>query len=326
MLASGMELVNGPERIGSHAGIVSSLHHHPVRLFQLDEIGRLLATMRDPKVSHLYNVGTVLMALYSSSNTTWTGDAYADLSKVKMIKQPHVCVFGTSVPESLYSGLSPENLTDGLVGRLIVFQSLGIPGRRKPNPQALPWVTCEKLRQWQQPPGAGNLEDVGGRAKPIEAVKSQAANDRHEEYCNLVNDKHRTEDGIAAAVWARAPEKAAKLALIHACCAAPGFEVEIGLESENWGIKLANYSTRLVLQAARNAVSGSHYESNLKRVFMAIRDGCTQRELGRRTQWLKQRERMEILSDLQASGAIEMVTTTGKTKTTITYRRRRNVL
>ena len=96
---------------------------HPIRLFQLDEIGRLLATMRDPKVSHLYNVGTVLMALYSSSNTIWTGDAYADATKVKRIVQPHVCVYGTSVPENLYSGLSPENLTDGLVGRLIDFPS-----------------------------------------------------------------------------------------------------------------------------------------------------------------------------------------------------------
>ena len=52
-------------------------------------------------------------------------------------------------------------------------------------------------------------------------------------------------------------------------------------------------------------MAGSKYESDLKRVFRAIRDGCSQAELTRRTQWLKRRERSEILADLEASGAIQ---------------------
>ena len=78
----------------------------------------------------------------------------------------------------------------------------------------------------------------------------------------------------------------------------------ITLEAENWAIQLANYSTRLVLQAARNSVCSSHYESNLKFVFNAITPGITQNQLCRKTQRLKHRERMEILVDLQTSGAI----------------------
>jgi hypothetical protein len=162
LIGAGMDLVNAPERIGSSAGIISVVAHHPVRLFQLDEIGRMLATMRDPKISHLYNVGTVLMQMYSSSNTLWTGDAYADLNKIKQIDQPHVCVFGTSVSKSLYEGLSPENLTDGLVGRLLVFQSTGSPERRKPVRTGLPWRVTETLRYWSEYPlpGAGNLGQI----------------------------------------------------------------------------------------------------------------------------------------------------------------------
>ncbi len=318
--SAGMTLVNGPERIGSHAGIVSAVSQHSIRLFQLDEIGRLLMTMRDPKVSHLYNVGTVLMALYSSSNVTWTGDAYADTTRVKTIQQPHVCVYGSSVPESLYGGLSPDNLTDGLVGRLIVFEAVGIPDRRKPNKMKIPHVVTSWLEHWygsgcrcedldkadlNRP--RGNLEDAKRKdpGPPLLVKKDEDADRRHEEYCDAINEKHRSEDRIASAVWSRAPEKAAKLALIHACshgCGTP----RITLESENWGIALANYSTRLVLQAARNVVAGSKYESSLKRVFMAIGDGCTRRELTRRTQWLRSRERTEILADLQSSGAIKV--------------------
>lgn len=306
LLESGLELVNGPERIGSHAGIISAVSQHPIRLFQLDEIGRLLATMRDPKVSHLYNVGTVLMALYSSSNTIWTGDAYADATKVKRINQPHVCVYGTSVAENLYSGLSPENLTDGLVGRLLIFQSdVRCPQRRKPLKAKVPKTVLERLRMWAEwnPPGSGNL----GSPSPILAEKTPEADTRHESYCDLVNDKHQRESEIHSAVWSRAPEKAAKLALIYACCAAKDMSPVVTIEAENWGIRLANYSTRLVLQAARNTVAGSKYESDLKRVFCAIRDGCTQNELTRRTQWLKRKERQEILADLEASGAIKSV-------------------
>ncbi len=302
LLEAGLELVNGPERIGSHAGIISSVSQHPIRLFQLDEIGRLLATMRDPKVSHLYNVGTVLMALYSSSNTIWTGDAYADVTKVKRIDQPHVCVYGTSVPDSLYAGLSPENLTDGLVGRLIVLQSEVKSSRRKPLRWEMPKTVLERLRMWSdyRPPGGGNL----GIPPPILAEKTPEADQRHEQYCDVVNEKHKTENEIAASVWSRAPEKAAKLALIFACCQAKDMQPVVTLEAENWGIKLANYSTRLVLQASRNTVAGSKYESDLKRVFRAIRDGCSQNDLTRRTQWLKRRERAEIIDDLEASGAI----------------------
>jgi len=330
MMTSGMEMVNGPERIGSHAGIVSSVNHHPVRLFQLDEIGRLLATMRDPKVSHLYNVGTVLMALYSSSNTIWIGDAYADLSKIKTIHQPHVCVFGTSVPESLYGGLSPENLTDGLVGRLIIFQSLDTPKRQKPKQRinAPPFRVTETLREWTQykPPGSGNLCS----GNPIEAQKTTEANDRHEQYCNLVNDKHQQEDNIASAVWSRATEKAAKLALIYACCEAPRADFydppSITLAAENWGIKLANYSTRLVLQAARNAVSSNTYEANQKYVFAAISGDTPLTELSRRTRRLKQRERLEILADLCSIGAIELVNVGTEGRPQKVYRKRKNTV
>jgi hypothetical protein len=320
---NGLELVNGPERIGSHAGIVTSLAHHSVRLFQLDEIGRLLTTMRDPKASHLYNIGTVLMALYSSSNTVWTGDAYADLTKVKRLVQPHVCVFGTSVPESLYAGLSPENLTDGLVGRLVTFQSDSLPDRQKPERIPSPWLVTEWIRMWREyvPKGSGNLE-----VRPARIEKTPEADQRHEHYCNLVHAKHRGEDNVSASVWSRAPEKAAKLALIFACSQGMTTDFRITLEAEEWGIKLANYSTRLVLQAARNVIAGSRYEADLKFVFSKIVGKIPHSELVRKTQRLTPRERVGILADLQSQGAIEMVIETTKTRPKTYYQRIRDVL
>jgi hypothetical protein len=102
--------------------------------------------------------------------------------------------------------------------------------------------------------------------------------------------------------------------------------VEISLEAENWGIELANYSTRLVLQAARNSVAGSRYEADLKFVFSCIEGDITQNQLTRKTQRLKLKERLDVLLDLERSGAIEMLTIeTGKRKRTV-YRKRRRTL
>jgi hypothetical protein len=102
--------------------------------------------------------------------------------------------------------------------------------------------------------------------------------------------------------------------------------VTITRESEDWGIKLANYSTRLVLQAARNCVAGSRYERDLKRVFAAIGEGANQRELTRRTQWLKPRERLEIINDLQARGAISIQEIKDRGRPRTVYKRRRQTL
>jgi hypothetical protein len=309
----GLLLISGPERVGSHAGIVSSMAQHPVRLFQLDEIGRLLATMRDPRhAPHLYNVGTVLMQLYSSAGTTWTGDAYADLNKVKRINQPCVCVFGTAVPESFYSGLTPENLSDGLLGRLIVLESAGYGNRQRPEDKPPPAELLDGIKRWHIETAGGNLNAVN--PTPLRVEKTSEAIRRHEQYCDEVHGKHRAEDDVRAAVWSRAPEKEAKLALIYACCDAMSMPPAITLEAVDWARSLVNYSTRLVLNSSANVVSRNRYEEEKKRVWRMIVDGMTLSELTRKTQWLRKRDRLEIVSDLTESGAIVMEETKTKTK------------
>lgn len=319
LLYAGLEMLNGPERIGSHAGIVSSLAQHPIRLFQVDEIGRLLATMRDPKGSpHLYNVGTVLMQLYSSSGSMWTGDAYADLAKVKRINQPCLCMFGTSVPEGFYAGLSPENLSDGLLGRMLTLEATGYGIRRKPKDATPPWELTEAIKAWRaQPAGSGNLSSEN--PSPMLVQKTPEADHRHEQYCNEVHQRHGGEDETCAALWSRAPEKEAKLALIYACCATQDRCPMITLEAVDWARRLVNHSTRLVISRAGGSVSMSKYDEEKKKVWRKLRSGMSLREFSRLTQWIRNRERAEILDDWVRCGAIEMVTeqTATKPKTVI---------
>lgn len=311
---AGLDLMNGPERIGSHAGIISSLTQHPARLFQLDEVGRLLMTMKDPKAApHLWNIGTVIMQLYSSSNTIWTGDAYADLNKVKTLNQPALCLFGTSVPESFYSGLNYENLSDGLLSRMIVLESDGYGERQKPSLCDPPEEIGKILANWKGVAGAGNMAETNPTPKLI--PKTAEADVAHERHCQDVHTRHAGEDREHSALWSRAPEKAAKLALLHACCSASDpANARITVESVDWARRLVNYATRSILSKVEGRMCLSRWAAEKERVWSKLKNGMSMNEFTRKTQWIRDRDRHEIISDWLMCGAIELETKPGKTK------------
>jgi hypothetical protein len=89
--AAGLERMTGPESIGSAQGLVSVVEGCPAILLQLDEFGRYLKAQNDGKNAFLYNIVTVLLRMFTSSATTYIGDALADTTKIKRIDQPHVC-------------------------------------------------------------------------------------------------------------------------------------------------------------------------------------------------------------------------------------------
>ena len=114
LFLAGLDRMAGPEGLASHAGLITAVHAQPSILFQLDEIGRLLKTLSNPNRSpHLYHIATVLMRLFTCSNSVYIGDAYADKKRNKTINQPNACLYGTTVPQSLYEGLTAESVTDG---------------------------------------------------------------------------------------------------------------------------------------------------------------------------------------------------------------------
>ncbi|MFN9291889.1 MAG: hypothetical protein ACK6EB_27760, partial [Planctomyces sp.] len=58
----------GPERIGSHAGIIATMAEQWLTLFQLDEISHLVMAMQDRGSPHLVQISAVLMQLFSSAD------------------------------------------------------------------------------------------------------------------------------------------------------------------------------------------------------------------------------------------------------------------
>ncbi len=320
-LANGQELI-GPERIGSHAGLISWVDKAPAILFQIDELGRLLATTRNAaKAPHLYSIPTVLMSIYSSATNVWIADAYAEVKKTKTIDQPHAVILGTTTGETLWPNLSTENIEDGLMGRLLIFEGRGyVDFNETAKKQPVPSAIIQAAAWWVQfqpgAPAAGNL----GKFHPIPQIipHDGPARTCFLDHVNEINEKRKAENPFRAAVWSGTAEKTSKLALIHACSRARGAPDTITLGDMRWAKRLANFLTRKMLLKCSEELSENEIEAKPKRILKIVGvKRWTRRELMRKLQWIKSRERHEIVNDMIELGLLTQETenTSGRSRT-----------
>lgn len=322
LLRSGAEKMVGSERVGSHAGIVNAVFESNALLMQLDEMGRLLATMKSPEKSpHLYNCITVLMQLYSSSSSLWKADAYADTKKVRTIDQPHLVIYGTSTPDAFWSNLSADNISEGMVGRLMTIEGRGYQVDMQEPQASDPTQIVTALKGWVDYVPGGNLG--GEHPQPKLVPHADDAKARFMGHVRAINDRRKQEIKLRAALWSRSAEKAAKLALLHACSRAWSVPASIELADVEYGIAMANWFTRRLLSACRDKISENETEARAKRVLaMLDGPGLTANQLTRKTQWMRGRERTEILRDLSDAGLVEMVTVETKGRAKVVLRRK----
>lgn len=308
-MAGGSHMI-GAERIGSSAGLVTQISSSPSILFQLDEMGRMMTTLKHPaKAPHLYNIATVLMQIYGSSDTIWIGDAYADLKRTPKINQPHPVIYGTSVPAGFWESLTAENITDGLLGRMLPFESAaGYVDPQTPEMSDPPKELVDAVAFWVNlSQGRGNLSDQN--PSPVVARYTPAAKERFDSHMMEIAKRRRAEDEQAAALWSRSAGKAGKLALIFAASRQPFCEAPmVDFEDIDRAIKLSNSITRIIQKQVFEHVSANEQEDRTKKVYRLLTKPMTKSQLTRKTQWLGKRERNEIVETLIESGMIEFVT------------------
>ena len=116
---------------------------------------------------------------------------------------------------------------------------------------------------------------------------------------------------VAASIYSRVAENAAKLALIHAI-SQDHVSAVIGPESFAWGRELALWSANTLMHNINRHVTDSDQEGRRKRLLNTIRDagpeGIKRRDLMRKTHYLKPREMNELLTAMEEAEEIERVT------------------
>lgn len=306
LFTAGLVEHEGSEDLASDAGLVTAVEAEPAILFQIDEFGRFLRTIGDPKKApHLFNVLTVLMKLFSSADTVFRGKAYADKKRNKVIDQPCVCVYGTTVPEHFFESLTAESLADGFVARMLVFETPPEPPPRQRSPQrAVPEPILDAARWWGDFKPGGNLRSEHPEPHVVPTTPEGAA--VFDRLAHLVDERLAGDSDVGRAMWARAEEKACRLALAYACSASREHPA-IDEAAATWACGLSEYLTRRMLHVCHEWVAEGQFDARQKRVLRIVRraEGTISRtDLCRKTQWLTQRERQEVVSNLLETGQL----------------------
>lgn len=291
----------GPEGFASGAGLLKAVTVNPSILFQVDEIGRMLRTVGKPSSSpHLYEIITILMKLFTSSNSRYLGNAYADNEKKNLvIESPNCNLYGTTVPESFFESLSVESLTDGFMSRLMVFEGLADQIPQRPASIPMPQELIDQVQAWREFQ-EGNV-DIW--AAPRLVHKTHEASEMMWDFQQAAYQTGRGK--VEKALWSRAAEKANKLALIYACSESFN-DCEIGTNAADWAIGLSSYLTQRMIDLADEHVCENEHERSYKRIENAIREKgvITLAELGRRSRFLPVYMRDKIIEDMEQKGQV----------------------
>jgi hypothetical protein len=318
--------MEGPEDIASDAGLISVVEAQPAVLFQLDEIGRFLKTLSNAAQNpHLFGIMSVLMKLYTSSNSIYKGKAYSQRGKERKRKgaeieenheilNPCVSVYGTGVPEDFYSAMTLENLENGSLARMMIFEGEAPASINRCKPQPIPASIHDQAMAW------ANLQVDSGDLGPcstqtITATATPEATGRLEQCRDAAYAERGRGDRAGAAIWSRCAEKAYRLALIYACSqnslalSAGSGSVCIDESAADWACRLAEWNTRRMIWLAERWVSSSQFEDWMKKFhrYMAEHGGkATQRDLCNRF-GMRKRELLEVIDSMLTAGRIGSV-------------------
>tara|TARA_R110002126_G_scaffold271292_2_gene415187 strand:- start:846 stop:2132 length:1287 start_codon:yes stop_codon:yes gene_type:complete len=312
----------GPEGLASHTGLFNAVEHQPSLLLQLDEFGKFLKTLSTPNAApHLANIIAVLMKMFTSSDSIFIGDAYADMGKNKFIDQPNACIYATTVPKSLYEAFTADSVSDGFLSRLFIFESNNhMPRRQCPSLKPIPDELIQTVKFWHQ----FNVEDELDlkHPKPKIVEYGKGAEDVFDALETEAYAQQTSGNDSISSLWTRTNEKARKLALIYACSENHESPL-VTQQAAEWACDLSRYLTRRIIHIAADWIAENPFDAARKKVLRIIKDqgkkGITGTVLCRKTQSIKKTQRDEIMDNLLRSGIVKQERSGTSTKPTQVY-------
>jgi Bifunctional DNA primase/polymerase, N-terminal/Primase C terminal 1 (PriCT-1)/Protein of unknown function (DUF3987) len=312
----------------SGEGIEDRLLTEPAALFQVDEVDGLLLRVNQAKDGRHEQIVNILLQMYSSANGVYVMRAKAGKDRM-VIDQPCLCVFGTAVPKYFYEAISPRVMTNGFLARMLILESPRRGQGREVTVLPVPASIVETARWWAEfQPGdkPGNLstwhpvpnlvEHTPEAGEVLWTCRERA----DQEYSQA---EGRT-DSVAMAIWARAYEKARRLALIYAC-SANHMSPQITVEAASWAQAFVEHQTRRMLFTAGCHASESDFDAKRKRMLDVLAKWQDQHGdrgmpfwmINRKLPWTT-REHEEIRETLIAQRLLEVqVTSTGGRPATV---------
>lgn len=255
----------------SPEGLAMRMRSDPSILASIDEFGKWLAE-RTGRTAPAHKAGIIsaMMRLTGAASGSW-GGAEKSAGKQATIHAPCFSVHGVSTPSTFWAALGAGNISEGLLGRLIVINA----GTRIPTKVRRP-ADSEEVPEGLQAyvkALAGNTGGFSGAfatgATPPPSVVSVPYGEGAEEEFEGFDDRIRAEayssDPTFRPVLMRVAENAGRLALIVAVgcdAAAPVITIEI----QQWANDVAERSYRTMVRGAIDNIADSDRQASYLRV------------------------------------------------------------
>lgn len=324
---SGMGKMLAGEDVTSDSAIMRIAKEQPACLLQMDEVGFFFkANSARGASSHEQKIVPTLMKAFTSAHTTLRGKEFSEGDKHPRIdvREPCINLYGTSVPGRVWSSLTPDQVSDGFLGRVLIFESpRNHPQWRDVEDIEPPKAIADAVSAWlaYEPPvpeGAGNL--VAARPGAFIVPYTDAAKKLMAEFRDKTwAERKRLMDAGNAMhpLMGRAAEHATKLALL-ASMDLPASDMVIGVDAMRWATEVVWCVTVSVIRQAGDNLADTAHEREVVRVLSAIRkggsEGVTIGSLAHSCRGIKSADRKAIVADLKESGQVtmEMVPTGGR--------------
>lgn len=321
------------DQIRSLPGLAGKLRKSPSAIAVQDEFGRWLAehTGRNT-ASHRAEITASLMELTGAPTGFWGGQEKAG-GNIPRIVAPCLSVHGVSTPSTFWNALSSGNISEGLLGRLVLIDvgnAEPVKVRRPPNsiediPTALSQQVAELLGL-SAGKFTGSFCALSARSdeKPHPIMTAQWGNgvdDLFEDFDDRIRAMKRTIDPQYRPILNRVGENAARLALIVAVGCDPK-EPIITREIQTWANAVAEHSLNVILRGANDNIADNDRAAEYLRVRQQITrrgsDGITAREIVKNLRGAIDRRRLEdIMAMLRQAREVhlaKLTTESGQSK------------
>jgi hypothetical protein len=305
----------GGKEPASGAAVNSRLVDHPVTVYAIDEIGMLLTAIMDRRAPpHVKDVVKTLTELYTKSAGRYAEKDRADRSKAapRTIQHPHLTVFGVTAETHVWGSINKEAVSDGSLARFMVFESReDYPAPvRHPKDSDIPLGITNALRTVYDrggDPNAGNLAGVSPESPPnLRMVNASPAATEMFWEATLWEHKNRKRHKASglSSIYGRFVEQARKLSFIHAIGRDP-YRATVEEIDAQWGLEVSAALIEHLVSRINENVAENDQDRTVKRVLQIVvaagSKGIAVRDLTRKTQWLKMRERREVIDALVAA-------------------------
>jgi hypothetical protein len=268
------------ERASSPEGILKLLSRTGgIAIWTWDETGKTLKEINQGKGGHKTGIIELLMTLYTSSGTIQKPSQRSTNPEPFKIQQPHLILYGASTPRHFMESLGTDALTDGMAGRLFLFEADEEAAKtRYPQRNDVTPSLVDQARWW--------LEQLPERyaaplqlPKPLMIPVTQEADDI---LFSINHELFRPEikaDEIKEALWIRGEEQARKMAIIYTCSKYGRNYRESGIDAEaaRWAVDLVVFLINLKISLAKDYTYEGEFDKKQK-TFLLFLKNCTFQE------------------------------------------------